>query len=108
VLKHATAHIQKRRASYWLVITKSNSFFVSLINRIKNMDIQSTKIELVKAILAIENTEFIQKIADFINKEKVDFWDELSVNEQNEIKKGIEELNSGKRVSYDSVLKKIS
>ena len=72
------------------------------------MDIQSTKIELVKAILAIENTEFIQKIADFINKEKVDFWNELSAAEQNEIKKGIKELNQGKRVSYDSFLKKIS
>ncbi len=72
------------------------------------MDIQSTKIELVKTILAIENTEFIQKVADFINKEKVDFWNELSAAEQNEIKKGIEELNQGKRVSYDSFLKKIS
>lgn len=72
------------------------------------MDIQTTKIELVKAILAIENNEFIQKVVDFINKEKVDFWDELSATEQNEIKKGIEELNQGKRVSYDSFLKKIS
>ena len=72
------------------------------------MDIQTTKIELVKAILAIENNEFIQKLVDFINKEKVDFWDELSAAEQNEIKKGIEELNQGKRVSYESFLKKIS
>ena len=72
------------------------------------MDIQTTKIELVKTILAIENNEFIQKVVDFINKEKVDFWNELSVTEQNEIKKGIDELNQGKRVSYDSFLKKIS
>lgn len=36
------------------------------------MDIQSTKIELVKTILAIENTEFIQQIADFVNKEKLE------------------------------------
>jgi len=72
------------------------------------MDIQTTKIELVKAILAIENNEFIQKVADFINKEKVDFWNELSATEQNEIKKGIDELNQGKRVSYNSFLKKIS
>jgi len=72
------------------------------------MDIQSTKIELIKSILAIENNEFIQKVADFINKEKVDFWNELSATEQNEIKKGIDELNQGKRVSYDSFLKQIS
>jgi len=72
------------------------------------MDIQSTKIELLKTILAIENTEFIQKVADFVNKEKVDFWNELSTSEQKEIKKGIEELDAGKRVSFDSFLKKIS
>ena len=73
----------------------------------KEMDIQSTKIELVKTILAIENNEFIQKVAEFISKEKVDFWNELSTSEQNEIKQGIDQLNNGKRVSYDSFLKKI-
>ena len=72
------------------------------------MDLQSTKIELVKTILAIENMEFIQKVADFINKENVDFWNELSASEQKEINQGIDELNKGKRVSYDSFLKKIS
>ncbi len=72
------------------------------------MDIQATKIELIKTILAIENNEFIQKVADFISKEKVDFWNELSATEKNEIKKGINDLDQGKRVSYDSFLKKIS
>ena len=72
------------------------------------MDIKTTKIELVKAILEIDNNEFIQRVADFINKEKVDFWNELSSSEQKEIKQGIQELDQGKKVSYDSFLKKIS
>jgi hypothetical protein len=72
------------------------------------VDIETTKIELVKAILDIDNKEFIQKVADFINKEKVDFWNELSFDEKKEIKQGIDELNKGKRISYDSFLKKIS
>ncbi|MCL5130591.1 hypothetical protein [Algibacter sp. L4_22] len=72
------------------------------------MDIQSTKIELVKTILSIENNDFIQKVAEFIKNEKADFWTELSVAEQNEIREGINELDKGKRVSYDSFLKKIS
>ena len=72
------------------------------------MDIQSTKIELVKTILAIENSDFIQKVADFVNAGKVDFWNELSISEQNEIKEGINQLDTGKRVSFDSFLKKIS
>lgn len=72
------------------------------------MDIQTTKLELLKTILETENTDFITRIADFVKKEKVDFWDELTLSEQSEIKQGIDELDNGKRVSYDLFLKKIS
>lgn len=72
------------------------------------MDIQTTKLELLKIILENENSEFIQRVADFIKKEKIDFWNELSLSEQKEIKNGIKELDNGKRVSYESFLKKIS
>ncbi|MGV8992953.1 MAG: hypothetical protein ACOH1O_02540 [Flavobacterium sp.] len=64
--------------------------------------------KLIKAILEDENSEFIQRVADFVQKEKKDFWSELSLAEQKEIKRGIEELDEGKRISYESFLKKIS
>ncbi len=72
------------------------------------MDIRTTKLELLKLILENENAEFIQKVSDFVKKQKSDFWNGLSLAEQREIYKGIEELDKGKRVSYDSFLKKIS
>ncbi len=72
------------------------------------MDIQSSKIELVKLILDIDNTEFIQKVADFVKREKADFWNELSLPQQNEIKKGIDDLENGKRIEFSEFLKKIS
>jgi hypothetical protein len=72
------------------------------------MDIKTSKIELVKIILNIENNDFIQRVTDFINNEKADFWNELTESEQAEIKKGIEQLDNGKRASYKEVLKKIS
>ncbi len=72
------------------------------------MDIKNSKIELVKMILNIENDTFIKKVTEFINNEKADFWNELSAEEQAEIKKGIEQLNRGKRKSYKEVFKKIS
>ena len=72
------------------------------------MNIQTTKLELLKTILENENSEFIQRVADFVKKEKNDFWNELTLSEQEEIKKGIEDLDSGKRVSYESFLEKIS
>lgn len=72
------------------------------------MDIQATKLELLKIILENENAEFIQKVSDFVKKQEPDFWNELSLAEKREIKKGIEELENGKRISYEAFLKKIS
>lgn len=72
------------------------------------MDIKASKIELVKLILNIDNVAFIKKVTDFINNEKADFWNELTPEEQAEIKNGIEQLNKGRRVSYKNALKKIS
>ena len=72
------------------------------------MDIQTTKLELVKAILEIEDLNIIEKVASFVKNEKKDFWNELSASEQKEIKKGITELENGKRISYESFLKKFS
>ncbi len=72
------------------------------------MDIETSKIELDKIILNIENDTFNKKVTDFINNEKADFWNELSAAEQAEIKVGIDQLNQGKRTPYKEVLKKIS
>lgn len=66
------------------------------------MNIQTTKLELLKIILKNENSEFIQRVYDFVKNEKKDFWRELSLPEQKEIKQGIEDLNNGKRVPYES------
>jgi hypothetical protein len=72
------------------------------------MDIQTTKLALLKTILENENSEFIQRVAEFVKRENKDFWNELSPSDQLEIKQGIEELDQGKRISYDALLKKIS
>lgn len=72
------------------------------------MNNPNSKIELVKIILNIENDKFIDRIVEFVQNEKVDFWNELSSAEQKEIEKGIAQLNNGKRVAYQDFLKKIS
>lgn len=72
------------------------------------MDIRASKIALVKMILNIDNDKFIEKITEFVQKEKVDFWNEMSLSEQKEIEKGIKQLNKGKKVEFNDFLKKIS
>lgn len=72
------------------------------------MNIQATKLEILKIILENEDYDFIQRLSAFVKKEKKDVWSELTLSEQKEIKKGIEDLDNGKRVSYETFLSKIS
>ena len=72
------------------------------------MDIQLSKIELVRTILNIENEELIKKLISFIQNEQVDFWSQLDKEQQNEISEGIQQLDSGKRIAYESFLEKFS
>ncbi|MGL2963679.1 hypothetical protein ACSVH2_07655 [Flavobacterium sp. RSB2_4_14] len=71
------------------------------------MDIQTSKIELVKLILSIENSEFIEKVSNFIKSEE-NVLTELTPSQKLDIEKGIQDLNDGKRIEYSEFLKKIS
>lgn len=72
------------------------------------MDIQSTKIELARLILELENPMLIEKIKDLLIKEASNFQTNLSEQEKYEIKLGLDQLNSGQRVSFESFLKRVS
>jgi hypothetical protein len=72
------------------------------------MDIKTTKLELVKMILGIENPQLINRLKKYLEKETVDFWDELSESEKEEIKLGISQLNDGNKIAFDDFLKKVS
>jgi hypothetical protein len=71
------------------------------------MDIQTTKLELLKSILEIDSKDLIEKLKEIISDEKEDFWHQLTDAEKKDIKDGIEELDQGKRISYGEFLKKI-
>jgi len=72
------------------------------------MDFQASKKELLKTILDIDNAAMIQRISEFIKREKADFWNELSIEEQNEIQKGMSDLKKGDKTEFNEFLKKIS
>lgn len=72
------------------------------------MDIQSSKIELVRLILDIENPKLIARLSDFLKRETDDFWEELSEIEKKEIEIGLTQLESGERIDFDDVIKKES
>ena len=72
------------------------------------MDIQSSKIELAKLILSIDNPEMIKKIKDFLKKETSQERVKLTKYEKKEIEIALKQLDEGKGISFDDFVKKVS
>lgn len=73
-----------------------------------DINLQTKKIELIQWLTTLEDSSVIDQLMNIRKKDDADFWDELSLSEQEGIEKGIEDLESGKRISYESSLKKLS
>jgi len=72
------------------------------------MDIQSSKLELVKLIINSNNEKLIENLLKMLKSEQKDFWSELSESEKEEIRLGIKQLDEGERISLDDFIKKVS
>ena len=72
------------------------------------MDLQSSKIELAKLILSLENPEMIEKIKSLLKKESKQKRVSLTEYEKKEIEMALKMLDQGERISYDDFLKKVS
>ena len=71
------------------------------------MNIQAEKLELVRMILDTDNPGILSTIKRiFATSAKVDFWDTLPKSQQEEILKGIEEIENGESYDYESYIKK--
>jgi len=72
------------------------------------MDIQATKIELMRMILGIENPSVIERISALIKNETSDFWDELTPEQQKNLENAIKELDAGKGMEWNEFKKSIA
>ena len=71
------------------------------------MNIQAEKLELVRMILDTDNPGILSSIKRiFARSAKVDFWDTLTKSQQEEILKGIEEIENGETFDYESFIEK--
>ncbi|TNF43987.1 MAG: hypothetical protein EP311_02025 [Cytophagales bacterium] len=67
------------------------------------MDIEIKK-SLIAAILKTDNEEILETIKNLLMiEDKVDFWDQLPLEDQEAINEGIRQLDEGKSKSYDEV-----
>ena len=72
------------------------------------MDLQSSKLELVRLILKIDNQQTIKKLTEVLKEQDQDFWNELSDQQKEEIKLGIKQLDDGQRISMEELISKHS
>ena len=70
---------------------------------LKKMDIQATKIELMQLLLNTKKEKVLVRIKEVFEQEGVDFWNELSLEDQTAINEGLEQLDNEQYVSHESV-----
>lgn len=69
------------------------------------MDMQLEKQELMKLLKETKNPSVIKDIRKVFQKEKKDWWDELSVDQQNSLNESLEEYERGEFSSFDEFIK---
>jgi hypothetical protein len=73
----------------------------------KTMNIQAEKLELIRMLLNTKKPSVLASIRRIFEKEEsVDFWNTLSEEEKKDIRKGIEELDNGKKFPYEEIMAK--
>jgi len=71
------------------------------------MNIQAEKIALMKMLLETNNPKVLQSIKQIFKKEKTsDFWDDLTADQQEEIKQGSLEIEQGRTIGYEIFMEK--
>jgi len=73
-----------------------------------DMDIESTKLELVRLMVNIDNPDIINKLHNALTSGQENLELELTDHEMEEIKRGIQQLDAGQRASLEDFLKKVS
>lgn len=70
------------------------------------MDIQLEKLELIKLLAETENPSIIKAVKKIFQKEKKDFWEELTDEQKEAIGEGINDADEGRIVPYEHFMKK--
>jgi hypothetical protein len=70
-----------------------------------DINLQNKKIELIQWLSTLDDQSLIDKLMKLRNKEKTDWWNEISTDELKSIEKGIQDADNGKLTSHSNVKK---
>ena len=69
------------------------------------MNIEATKLELMNLLLQTNNESVLTKLKVVFEEEAVDWWNDMSINEREEIKMGLKQADNGNFISNEMVMK---
>ncbi len=78
---------------------------LSLNYKIKILNIEATKLELMNLLLQTNNESVLTKLKVVFEEEAVDWWNDMSTNEREEIKTGLKQADNGNFISNEMVMK---
>ena len=70
------------------------------------MNIETTKLELMQLLLHTQKESLLAKIKKVFDEEQVDWWSEMSKEEQEEIKTGLKQGDKGEYIANETVMKR--
>ncbi|WP_150452584.1 hypothetical protein [Arenibacter lacus] len=70
------------------------------------MNIEAKKLELMHLLLQTQNETLLAKLKKVFDQEQVDWWNEMTIEEQKEIKTGLKQADKGEYASSETVMKR--
>jgi predicted transcriptional regulator len=70
------------------------------------MNIEATKLELMHLLLQTQKESLLKKIKDVFEDEQIDWYEDMSKEEQEEIKIGLAQADKGELIDHDIVMKR--
>ena len=67
------------------------------------LSLENKKIELIQWLSTLNDKSLIDKLMKLREKEKTDWWNEISADEKKSIEKGIQDADNGKLTSHTAV-----
>lgn len=68
------------------------------------MNIEATKLELMNLLLKTEKKSVLNKLKKVFEEEHTDWFDEMSQEEQQEVKKGLEQANESELIDNETIM----
>ncbi|OBX25773.1 hypothetical protein LX77_02875 [Gelidibacter algens] len=70
------------------------------------MSIEATKLELIQILLQTQNEHLLSKLKEVFDEEQIDWWFEMSKEEQEEIKTGLDQADKSNFIANETVMKR--